>query len=151
MDRRKRFQLNPHAKVFVPAVVSSCEGDSAERNASWRIMGVTYYYTPSDINSAKYLNIDEINEPRVDFVSELPSLVVGIILKHLDVTNIQNCRKVSRRWNEVIIELQPNVIKDIDSDAAFISRLVDSRLSENMPEEPVYQDRSAQLVHLIRT
>ena len=57
MDRRKRFQLNPHAKEFVPAVVSSCEGDSAERNASWRIMGVTYYYTPSDINPTKYLNI----------------------------------------------------------------------------------------------
>ena len=146
-------KLNPNASEFVPAVVTSCEGiSSSYRHAS---LQKEYGEIPKSSRPRPYSNNSddklcfsflethgEISEDqRVDFVSELPTLIVQKILQHLDVTSIQNCRKVCHTWNEVIIELQPNVIKDIERDEAFIRRLIDSRLSEELPEEPYYQDR----------
>lgn len=158
MGRNKRpmqgceySKLDPNAREFFPAVVSSCEGTySADRHASFRrdlpkSSRPPPYSNNNEKLSFSFLETDEgetieINEPRVDFVSELPSVVVENILQHLDVASIQNYRKVSRRWNEVIVRLKPNVIKDIEKDADFIRRLTDSRLSSKLPEEPYYQD-----------
>ena len=163
MGRKKKqscaySNLNPTACEFFPAVVSSCDGKySSDKHASYRrdipkSSRPSPYSNNNEELSFSFLETDdsgtiEINEPRVDFVSELSSLVspdrevVKKILQHLDVTTIQNCRRVSRRWNDVIIELQPNVIKDIERDGDFIRRLIDSRLSNKLPEEPFYQDR----------
>ena len=169
MGRRKKqgceySKLNPNATEFVPAVVSTCEGKySADEHASYKLRRGQI---PKSSRPAPYLNNnieklsfaflglesdseeEEIENLRVDFVSELPGLVVKKIFQHLDVTNIQNCRRVSHNWNEVIIELQPNVIKDIESDAAFIRRLIASRLSGDLPEEPFYQDRKCATCHI---
>ena len=157
MGRRKKqgseySKLNPNATEFVPAVVSTCEGKySVDKHASYMLRRgqilqssrpAPYLNNNNEKLSFAFLGLEsDIENLRVDFVSELPSLVVKKIFQHLDVTNIQNCRKVSHNWNEVIIELQPNVIKDIESDAAFIKRLISSRLSWGLLEEPYYQDR----------
>jgi len=146
-------KLNPNASEFVPAVVSSCDGiSSASRHASFKMKKGEIFkssrprpYSNNDDDKLcfSFLETDEeiSEEECVDFVSELPILVVETILQHLDVTSIQNCRKVCRTWNDVIIELQPNVIKDIEKDAAFLERLIASRLAEGLPEEPYYLNR----------
>ena len=90
-------KLNPNASEFVPAVVSSCEGiSSAYRYASLKMKKGELFKSSrprpySNNNDDKlcfsFLETDEeISEERVDFLSELPILVVEEILQHLDVT-----------------------------------------------------------------
>ena len=90
-------KLNPNASEFVPAVVSSCDGiSSASRYASLKkgygeIFKSSRPRPYSNNNDDKlcfsFLETDEeISEERVDFLSELPILVVEEILQHLDVT-----------------------------------------------------------------
>ena len=49
--------------------------------------------------------VEEIENPGIDFASEMPTLVLKEIFQHLDVTSIQNCRKVCLNWNNAIIEM----------------------------------------------
>ena len=125
MGRRKQqgceySKLNPNAAEFIPAVVSTCEGKYlavADEHASYR-RGI-----PKSSRPSPYLNnnnenlsfsflglesdteVEEIENPSVDFVSEMPTLVLKEIFQHLDVTSIQNCRKVCLNWNNAIIEM----------------------------------------------
>ena len=82
------------------------------------------------------------NNEDVDFASKLPRLVLEKIFPHLDVTSIQNCRKVCRNWNQAIIELESSVsvIKDLESDAAFLEMLNEARMLWEFPSKPWYLD-----------
>lgn len=64
--------------------------------------------------------VEEIENPSVDFVSELPTLGFSRKFQYLDVTSIQNCQKVSKNWNNAIIEMKSSVSVSrlLESDAA---------------------------------
>lgn len=146
-------KLNPKAKEFIPSVISACDGKYT--TAAMYSSYIPYYLGQStrphlskshEELSFSFLESDDESSERknccVDFVSEMPTLVIEKIFKFLDVTNIQICRKVSHKWNDIIIKLQPNVIKDIESDAAFLKRMEMANLSSKSPVEPFYLDIS---------
>ena len=145
-------KLNPKAKEFIPSVISACDGKYTTAVQSNYIPYYLGQSTRPHLNknheelSFSFLESDDESSERqnycVDFVLEMPTLVIEKIFKFLDVTNIQNCRKVSRKWNDIIIKLQPNVIKNIESDAAFLKRMEMASLSSNSPVEPFYLDIS---------
>ena len=126
MGRRKKqaqgceySKLNPNATEFLPAVVSTCEGKySADEYASYR-RGIPkssrpapYLNTNTEKLSFSFLGLESDTEEEnsgVDFVSEMPTLVLEEIFQLLDVTSIQNCRKVCHNWNNAIIEMKSSV------------------------------------------
>ena len=145
----KSRKLNPKAKEFIPSVIPAKYTTNQYSNYIPYYLGQS---TRPHLNknheelSFSFLESDDESSERkncgVDFVLEMPTLVIEKIFKFLDVTNIQNCRKVSRKWNDIIMKLQPNVIKNIESDAAFLKRMEMANLSSNSPVEPFYLDIS---------
>ena len=124
---REYSNLNPNAAEFIPAVVSTCEGKySADERARYRIQERDWI--PKSSRPAPYMNNNteklsfsflglesdtEEENPGVDFVSEMPTLVLEEIFQLLDVTSIQNCRKVCHNWNNAIIHRVPIRIRGV--------------------------------------